>query len=397
MLIICAFALIAMIGFAALAVDLSQLYATQAQLEAAAAAAATAGAVELPDESTASSMALQFAALNMSGGANGDVLAAQDVETGNWNTTARVFTPGGTPLNAVRVTTRRSSVNGNPVGPIFSGLLGSSEKDLQASATAMLLPLLPGGMSSTGDISLSGTVSIDSYHSTDGLYDPDTAGDNGDVVTEGNVSVGGSVTVNGDVSGAGVSSHGGADVTGDMTTPRRPIDWPAVDTTDFESNNDNDQLPPVKHGKNLVSPLDADGNFALSSGVDYEMPPGTYYFNDLTLNGQASLNLSGLTVIYLTGDLDTSGGDVVNATQDPKNFIIFMTGGSATINASVDWYGIVYAPNTDFQMNGSADFFGAVVGAAIDASGSVAVHYDEDVSAVLDGQIDLPHRSSLVN
>jgi hypothetical protein len=288
-------------------------------------------------------------------------------------------------------------VNGNPVGPIFSGLLGSSEKDLQASATAMLLPLLPGGMSATGDISLSGNVYVDSYHSTEGSYDPGTAGDNGDIATEGSVSIGGNVTVNGDVSGSDVDAGGGSNVSGDTSVSRRPIDWPEVDTTDVETNNDNDQLPLIEQGNMLVSPLDDDRNFELSSGEDYDIPPGTYYFNDMTLSGQASLNLSGLTVFYLTGDLDTSGGDVVNATEDPKNFIIFMTGGSATVNASVDWYGIVYAPDTDIRLTGSADFFGAIVGATIDGSGSVAIHFDEDVSTVLDGEIELPKRSSLVN
>jgi hypothetical protein len=127
------------------------------------------------------------------------------------------------------------------------------------------------------------------------------------------------------------------------------------------------------------------------------MPPGTYYFNDLSLSGQATLNLSGLTVIYLTGDLDTSGGNVVNATEDPKNLVIFMTGGTATVNASIDWYGVIYAPETDIQFNGNADTYGAIVGGTIDGSGGADLHYDEDVSTVLEGMIELPKRSALVD
>ncbi len=390
-------ALVVLLGFAALAVDLSNLYATQAELASTAAAAATAGAIELPDENGAANVAIHFAELNMPAGTHGNVLTAQDVETGYWDTSTRTFSTGGTLVNAVRVTTRRSSANGNAVGPMFGWILGSSGHDLEASATAMLLPLLPGGLASTGDISLSGNVTIDSYHSTEGAYDPGTAGDNGDVVTDGSVSITGSVTVNGDVTGGDVSSGGGGTVTGDMTTPRRPISLPPVDTSDVETNNDNDQLPLIRQGNRLVSPLDADRNFSLSSNVDYDIPPGTYYFNDLTLSGQATMNLSGPTVFYLTGDLDTSGGDVVNTTEDPKNLVIFMTGGSATVNASVDWYGVIYAPDTDIQLNGSADVFGAIVGASIDGSGSVEIHYDEDVSQVLEGEIDLPNRSTLVD
>jgi hypothetical protein len=333
----------------------------------------------------------------MSPGTHGSVLAAADVETGFWNTTSRTFIVGGTPVNAVRVTTRRSSANGNPVGPMFGWVLGSSGHDLHASATAMLLPLLPGGLASTGDISLSGNVTIDSYHSTEGAYDPGTAGDNGDVATDGSVSITGSVTVNGDVTGGDVSSGGGGTVTGDMSEPRRPISLPPVDTSGVESDNDNDQLPLIQQGNRMVSPLDADRNFSLSSNVDYDIPPGTYYFNDMTLSGQATLNLSGPTVFYLTGDLDTSGGDVVNTTEDPKNLVIYMTGGTATVNASVDWYGVIYAPETDIQFTGSADVYGAIVGASIDASGSGEIHFDEDVSFVLEADIDLPNRSTLVD
>jgi choice-of-anchor A domain-containing protein len=117
----------------------------------------------------------------------------------------------------------------------------------------------------------------------------------------------------------------------------------------------------------------------------------------MTLSGQATLNLSGPTVFYLTGDLDTSGGDVVNTTEDPKNLVIYMTGGTATVNASVDWYGVIYAPETDIQFTGSADVYGAIVGASIDASGSGEIHFDEDVSFVLEADIDLPNRSTLVD
>jgi hypothetical protein len=376
---------------------LSNFYTPPADGERGAAGAATAGAIELPDENGAASIAVQFAELNMPAGAHGNVLTAQDVETGYWDASTRTFSTGGTLVNAVRVTTRRSSANGNPVGPMFGWILGSSGHDLEASATAMLLPLLPGGMSAMGDISLSGNVYVDSYHSTEGPYDPGTAGDNGDVAANGDVSVGGNVTVNGDVLGESVSSGGSSTVSGEMSEPRRPINLPSVDATDVETNNDNDQLPLIQRGNRLVSPLDADRNFSLSSNADYDIPPGVYYFNDMSLSGQATMNLSGLTIFYLTGDLDTSGGDVVNTTEDPKNLIIFMTGGSAQVNASVDWYGVIYAPDTDIQLNGSADFYGAIIGATIDGSGSVEVHYDEDVSLVLEGQIDLPKRSALVD
>jgi len=55
---------------------------------------------------------------------NGNVLKAADVFTGNWDRATVTFTPGGTPLNAVRVITRRADANGNPLATNFLRILG---------------------------------------------------------------------------------------------------------------------------------------------------------------------------------------------------------------------------------------------------------------------------------
>ncbi len=383
-----------LLSFVVLGVDTSLFLTQRAELQVAATAAAAGAALDLPDGAT--DTALRLAEANMPAAQHGSVLTGSGVEIGYWSESTRVFIPSGTPVNAVRVTTSKSSASGNAVPWLFGQLLGRQDVDLSASATAALLPELPGAIGSTGSISMSGNASTDSYDSTQGPYNPATAGDGGDVVADGSISIGGSATINGDVRGGSVTSSGGATVTGSTSPLRRSLDFPSVDTTEAAINNDNDALPLYEQGNKLVSPLDGDRNFSLSSGVAYGIPQGTYYFNDLKLSGQASLSVTGPTTIYLTGNLDTSGGDVINATEDPNNLRILMTGGTAVINASVDWYGLLYAPDSEVTINGSGDVYGAIIGEEVKFSGTGDIHFDVSltVSDVIEGIRD---RSAIVD
>ena len=395
-LVLWAIVLTAIFAIAVLAVDLANLQMVQAELQIAASSAAAAAALELPDEAAAATVALQFAESNLPPAIHGDVLAAADVVMGTWDEDARTFTAGATPANAVSLTTRKSASNGNPVGSIFASMFGRSEHELAASATAVVLPTLLGAIGSVGSVTVSGNVFVDSYDSNDGPYNPAAGGSNGDISGGGPVSVGGSAVINGDVTGSQVDTSGGATVTGEASESRRSIDYPAVDTSEISIANDNDTLPLYQQGNNMVSPLDGDRNFNLSGGVTYALPAGNYFFNDLGLQGQSTITIAGPTTIYLTGDLSTAGGQLINSTGDPKQLLIFMTNGTATINASVDWFAMLYAPNTDVNLSGTSDFFGALVGGTVSASGSGDLHFDEGLNDVIDDFIELPDRSTIV-
>lgn len=394
-LLLMALSLLVLFGFAALAVDLGDLYAIRAQLQVTASASAAAAALDLPDESTAATTAVTFAESNMPASGNGDVVSAADVVTGNWDKDTRTFTAGGTPVNAVHVTAHRDSSSGNAVGTYFGQFLGVFETSVTATATAAQLPALVGAVGANGDITITGNTTIDSYDSTQGAYDPSNPGSNGDIAAAGDVSIGGSADVNGDVTGGGTVSTGD-NVSGSTTVARRTVDYPSVDISGVVDNNDNDSLPLIQQGGKLVSPLDADGNFTLTGGQQYAMPPGVYLFNDLSLGGQSSISISGPTDIYLTGDLDTSGGNLINSTEDPNNLRILMTGGTAVINASIDWYGLLYAPDTDVTIKGTADIYGAIIGNNVTASGTGDIHFDEGLYIGDDLSSMLPKRSTIV-
>jgi hypothetical protein len=383
-----------LLALVALGVDVGLFYMQLGDLQVAANAAAAGAALDLPSDFTAT--ASRLVESNMPSAIHGTVLAGSDLEVGRWDGRTRTFTANATPANAVRVTTRKSISSGRPAQWLVGSFFGLSALDLSASATAIRLPEIPGALSSRSSIDMKGVVSTDSYDASAGTYNPSAPGGDGDVIAEGAITLGGSAYVNGDAKSASVSLSGNATVTGTTSPLRRPLDLPSVDATAASVTNNNAGLPLVKKGKNLISPLDAQRNFSLTGGVNYQIPPGTYYFNNFSLGGQSTLSVSGPTIIYLTGNFDSSGGDVINSTQIPNNLRIFMTGGTAKVNAGVDWYGLLYAPDTEVSINGNADIFGAVVGRVLETSGTADIHFD--LSLTLGDQVvGLSKRSTIVD
>ena len=105
--------LMACVGFAAIAIDGGYLYSLKNKLQTTADAAALAAVTQLPDENAVRTTALEYAAKNMPASEHGGVLDDDDIVVGNWDANTRQFVPAGTPLNAVRLVVRRSSLNDN--------------------------------------------------------------------------------------------------------------------------------------------------------------------------------------------------------------------------------------------------------------------------------------------
>ena len=128
--------LMAVAGFAAIAIDGGYLYSLKSKLQTTADAAVLVAVSELPDTDAARTAAIVMAGKNMPPGEHGAVLANADVVTGNWDSGTRTFTPAGAPINAVRVVTRRSQGNGNAAGLFFARILGFNQVDVETAATA---------------------------------------------------------------------------------------------------------------------------------------------------------------------------------------------------------------------------------------------------------------------
>ncbi len=131
-----AVSLVVILGMGAFAIDMSYAYSERNLLQVTASAAALAAAPELPDLSEATEKAVEYAEDNMPPATHGMVLDSSDVVLGNWDPVTETWTPGETPFNAVEITARRSSANGNRLELFLAPILGLGSLDMEASAVA---------------------------------------------------------------------------------------------------------------------------------------------------------------------------------------------------------------------------------------------------------------------
>jgi hypothetical protein len=169
-----------LIGFAALTIDIGTMYVARAELQRSADAAAMAAADQLSTTDMAEMLAKAKAAAqdaairNAVLGKYAPLDVGSDIEFGKAvydEATGRfVFSAGTTPYDAVRVTTSRSAgSSGGPLHLGFAKLFGQETKDVEAKATAMLIP-----RDIAVVIDLSGSMCYDSqlrsWNRTDGGY-----------------------------------------------------------------------------------------------------------------------------------------------------------------------------------------------------------------------------------
>ncbi len=136
--IIFAFGVAMIFGMAGMAVDMGYAYMLRQRLQATADAAALAASAKLSSPSSIVATAQKYAKLNMPTEHHGTILTSGDVQSGSWDPDTRIFTPGGAPINAVKVTVRRSDTNNNPVPTFFSRVLGFDSVNVVTSAVASI-------------------------------------------------------------------------------------------------------------------------------------------------------------------------------------------------------------------------------------------------------------------
>jgi putative Flp pilus-assembly TadE/G-like protein len=130
-----------LVGFCAMAVDLTRTEVAKTELQRAADAAARAAVANLYAGNTAAQNAAVAVAAQMSvDGVPVTLTAASDIQFINW-TSASSYTvvSNASAANAVRVYARRTTANGNPIPMLFAGILGKPTIDVWASAIAALV------------------------------------------------------------------------------------------------------------------------------------------------------------------------------------------------------------------------------------------------------------------
>ena len=79
----------------------------------------------------------------------------------------------------------------------------------------------------------------------------------------------------------------------------------------------------------------------------------------------------------------------------PVRFIVSQsTGGSIDVTSHNPFYGVIYAPDSQVDIGGTADFFGAIVGQTLRVHGDATGHYDESLELE---EIDPPTRTTIVD
>ena len=244
-----------------------------------------------------------------------------------------------------------------------------------------------------GALSMSGQAYTDSYDSSLGVYGGSNVGSEGDVGTN-----------------TAFSGSGKAYVDGDVNIP---VGETVPDSKYYSGSvveEDKDSLTEVTVPATLLS-LSNGGSISNTT----TLTPGDYQYwminlsskKTVTLVGPINLYLTGTTAIsisgqakiyidpsssgpvniYFDGDISLSGQGITNGTSTPSNLILYGTGTSqeVTLSGQGDFYGGIYAPNSELVLSGQGGLYGGFVGDTVTISGQGGVHYDtqlgEDTSS----------------
>jgi hypothetical protein len=271
-----------------------------------------------------------------------------------------------------------------------------------------------------GALTFSGGVQTDSYDSTNMTMSgghPVTVASGGDVGTNGNLNESGGSHINGSLSTprTGVGNcrsgavtaetlSGGATVSGGLITLPQSIVYPAPSPPTPAPPTTNVSVNPAatcasiglaaaqcSGGANVftfnasLNPVVL-GNLSLSGGAVVHLTAGTYNLNSINLSGGSSVIVdSGPVFLNIVGTgetnpVDFSGGTTSNMTYDPSKFQI-LYGGTAGVQMSggTGTSAMVYAPSAAINLSGGTDFYGSLIGAGVNVSGGVRIHYDRSL------------------
>jgi hypothetical protein len=182
-----------------------------------------------------------------------------------------------------------------------------------------------------------------------------------------------------------------------MTQALTKIDLPLVNAEVAAAklaNNNADIPPAVKSNGQLVNAYNAGtGALSIAAGATLTLPGGTpgnpkvYYLSSAKMGGNSSLVVTGNVIIFTDGNLDFTGGTVINngGGGPPDKFMVYSSGGPETlvgVHGGAGFCGALYAPQAKVVLTGNGDIYGAAVGGKVNISGNGQFHYDEAMGDV---------------
>jgi hypothetical protein len=350
---------------ASLAVDLGRMQLARNELQAAVDAAVRHAASGISD-GTAVTKAITAAGQNRFDGGQTLTITASDIQLGNWNTTTRTFTAGGSPQNAVRISVSRSI-------PLFlAGAAGFGSATVNVEAVCRQLPTAGYGFVGLNWIDLNSGIASDSYDSSTAPYSASTAGNLGGLASNGSIALN-NVTVSTNLyMRPGQSLSSSSSTYGSRVNVSSNISFPTPSASPYSSSNNNN---------NLISPSSvvSGGSFNAGNG-NVTIPAGNYYFTNFTTNG-TTVNVTGAATIYLNGSMDINNTTWNVADTNPHNFQVRVvaTSGSPLVrlNSSSSVAMDIYAPTADVEFNSvQPHFYGRIIGKTLKVNSNTKMHYD---------------------
>ena len=230
------------------------------------------------------------------------------------------------------------------------------------------------------NITIGGNVRIDSYDSSVGPYgsSSQTRTREGNVACNGPITMGGNAYVYGNANpGPNHPFSGTPQVSGSYATLSAPITVSPIPASTINaarvSNNNNNMT--ITSGS-TAAPYAGGTSLMVSSNNILTIPGGTYYFTSILIAGNARVNVTGPSIIYVDGGTVTIGGNGIINGGVPANLGIYSTGNSIILAGNSSYVGTVYAPNATVTIGGNDNFYGAIVcGSNVDG-GNASIHFD---------------------
>lgn len=298
---------------------------------------------------------------------------------------------------------------------VARGTSGGVQRVLDIVAAPVPMTFFQKALAGTSAVSVRGGARTDSYDSADGSYASQaTNWDDGGLYANpyGDVGSNGSLSVEGDSTVVRGNAHPGPEqtisldgdptITGSSDPLNEPFEYESPSYDEFLSvyaNNENDA---ISGGPGVEWDPD-NNNLSIGGGQIFTLPPGTYYFNEFELAGNATLMVSEDTKIYVTGEFYAGGGSIANTSGDPRNLSIIAhpyvipspTGEPMERDTEADPMLVrfaggtstaltVFAPSANVEIQGGGNVFGAVVGANVDLAGGSYFHFDESLAFIED-------------
>lgn len=371
--------MVTLLLFASLAVDVGYICALTAEAQNNADAGALAGANLLQEEEYDNLRERVLHIIGLNQRPQGFLsLDDQLVEFGKWDSATQTFyrlPPEDWEAGAFAVRVRAER---NNVALFFATVMGHNFTHINREAVAIGTRPCEGIWGLNG-VRVVGNVTTDSYESDDGPYDPDSAGDNGDLCSGAGITVNGSVEVNGDVMtgfGYPITVNGAPIITGVTSDLINGVISFDVDTSAFQFANDNNRIPLTDNGSD---PWDGGWNLRVPGDDRLQIPPGTYYLESLVIHSTSTLAFAGPTTFYVAGDIDATGGAIINSSGDPSYLTIVSSGDSVKIGGSEALYATIIAPYADVELAGNGDVYGALIGGTVTMKGNFEFHVDDSL------------------